>query len=83
MTALKKFFNIETGYHFEWGDLRTALTFINVLMVILFGVVGSWVGLGLAVLDGVKWFFSNRRINALLGAIAIAILNIYFIIILS
>ena len=79
---LRKFFNIETSYQFEWNDLRTILTVINVFLIIAFGVAGPWFGLAVAVFGIVKELVGNRHINCLVSYIATIILNIYFITIL-
>lgn len=79
MTAIKKFFNIEHSYRFEWNDLRTVLTVINVLLIIIFGVAGSWFGLAISLFGIVKELTGNRHINCLVSYVATIVLNIYFI----
>jgi hypothetical protein len=79
MTAVKKFFNIEHSYKFEWNDLRTVLTVINVLLIIIFGVAGSWFGLAISLFGIVKELTGNRHINCLVSYVATIVLNIYFI----
>ena len=77
--AVKKFFNITEGYRFEWNDLRTMLTVINVFLIITFGVAGSWFGLAIACFGIVKEMTGNRHINCLVSYVATIVLNIYFI----
>ena len=79
MTAVKKFFNIEHSYKFEWNDLRTVLTVINVALIIIFGVAGSWFGLAISIFGIVKELTGNRHINCLVSYVATIVLNIYFI----
>ena len=51
MTAIKKFFNIETPYKFEYNDLRCGITLVNVILIMIYGLSISWFGLAVAVLD--------------------------------
>lgn len=76
---MKKFFNIETGYKFEWNDLRCFVTVINVILIMIYGLSISWFGLFVAVVGIVKDLTTDRKINGLLMHIANAILNIYFL----
>jgi len=82
-TAVKKFFNIETKYKFEWNDLRTLLTVTNVFLIIAFGVAGSWFGLAVAFFGIIKELTGNRHINCLVSYVATIILNVYFITLLG
>lgn len=83
MTAIKRFFNINEKYRFEWNDLRTVLTIINVFLIIAFGVAGSWFGLAISVFGIVKELTGNRHINCLVSYLATIVLNIYFITLLG
>lgn len=76
---MKKFFNIETGYKFEWNDLRCFVTVINVILIMIYGLSISWFGLFVAVVGIVKDLTTDRRVNGLLMHIANAVLNIYFL----
>lgn len=78
---MKKFFNIETGYKFEWNDLRCFVTVINVILIMIYGLSISWFGLFVAVVGIVKDLTTDRKVNGLLMHIANAILNIYFLLI--
>lgn len=78
---MKKFFNIETGYKFEWNDLRCFVTVINVILIMIYGLSISWFGLFVAVIGIVKDLTTDRKVNGLLMHIANAILNIYFLLI--
>ena len=79
MTAIKKFFKIETAYKFEWNDLRTAITVLNVILIMKFGLTVAWFGLAVALLGIVKEMTGNRHINCLVSYIATIALNLYFI----
>lgn len=78
---MKKFFNIETGYKFEWNDLRCFVTVINVILIMIYGLSISWFGLFVAVVGIVKDLTTDRKVNGLLMHVANAILNIYFLLI--
>lgn len=78
---MKKFFNIETGYKFEWNDLRCFVTVINVILIMIYGLSISWFGLFVAVVGIVKDLTTDRKVNGLLMHIANAVLNIYFLLI--
>lgn len=76
---MKKFFNIEGGYKFEWNDLRCFITVINVVLVMIYGLSISWFGLAVAVAGIIKDLTTDRRINGLLMHVANMSLNIYFL----
>ncbi len=78
---MKNFFNIETGYKFEWNDLRCFVTVINVILIMIYGLSISWFGLFVAVVGIVKDLTTDRKVNGLLMHIANAVLNIYFLLI--
>ena len=77
---MKKFFNIEGSYKFEWNDLRCLGMVVNVMLIMCFGLSISWFGLGIAIIGLVKDFTSDRRINGIVMHFASAVLNIYFLI---
>ena len=79
MTHIKRFFNINKSYQFEWNDLRTLITVINVLLIMRYGLSIAWFGLTVAILGMVKELTGNRHINCLVSYIATIILNLYFI----
>lgn len=76
---MKKFFNIESSYKFEWNDLRCFITVINVVLVMIYGLSISWFGLAVAVVGIIKDLTTDRRINGLLMHVANMSLNIYFL----
>lgn len=79
MTTIKRFFNIHKSYQFEWNDLRTLITVINVLLIMRYGLSIAWFGLTVAILGMVKELTGNRHINCLISYIATIVLNVYFI----
>lgn len=79
MTAIKKFFNIKTAYKFEWNDLRTLITVINVILIMKYGLSIAWFGLTVAILGMIKELTGNRHINCLVSYLATIALNTYFI----
>jgi len=79
MTAIKKFFNIETAYKFEMNDLRAGIQILNVALIMAFGLSVSWFGLALATFGLIKDFSTDRHINSILMHTASAVLNIYFL----
>ena len=79
MTAIKKFFNINNSYQFEWNDLRTVITVINVILIMKYGLSIAWFGLTVAVLGMIKELTGNRHINCLVSYLATIALNVYFI----
>lgn len=79
MTAIKKFFNIETAYKFEMNDIRAVIQVINVALIIMYGLSVAWFGLALAVFGLIKDFTTDRHINSIVMHLAGAVLNIYFL----
>jgi hypothetical protein len=79
MTRVKKFFNIETPYKFEYNDLRCLITILNVGLIMVYGLSISWFGLAVAVIGLVKDFATDRHINGILMHFASIALNVYFL----
>ena len=77
---MKKFFNIQNVYKFEWNDLRAFITVINVTLVIMFGLSVAWFGLAVAIIGIIKESFGARHINCYISYIATVALNINFLI---
>lgn len=77
---MKKFLNIQSSYRFEMGDLYALIQIVSVALIIKFGLVASWFGLGVS-----AWNISNdvrnpaRHLNDFVLHGAIAVLNIYFL----
>ncbi len=78
---MKNFFRIESGYKFEWNDLRCFITVVNVILIMMYGLSIAWFGLGVAVIGVIKDLTTDRRINGLIMHLANASLNIYFLLI--
>ena len=78
---MKKFFNITEPYRFEWNDLRCGITFLNVALIMIFGLSIAWFGLAVAIFGMVKDLTSDRRINGLLMHFSSVVLNVYFLLI--
>ena len=82
MERVKKFFNIKTTYKFELNDLRAGIQILNVVLIMIFGLVVSWFGLTVAIIELVRDFLTDHRINAILMHFACIILNMYFLMLL-
>ncbi len=76
---MRKFFKLESGYKFEWNDLRCFITVINVVLVMIYGLSISWFGLAVAFIGIIKDLTTDRKINGLLMHISSLALNIYFL----
>ncbi len=79
---MKKFFNIEGQYRFEWNDLRCVAMVVNVILIMVYGLSIAWFGLGIAVVGVIKDLTTDRRINGLIMHLASVALNIYFLVLL-
>lgn len=82
MTRVKEFFGIESGYKFEYNDLRALITVVNVILIMIYGLSIAWFGLAVAGIGVVKDLAVDRRINGLVMHLANVALNLYFIILL-
>lgn len=82
MTRVKEFFRIEESYKFEYNDLRCAITVINVILIMIFGLSIAWFGLAVALVGVIKDLKVDRHINGLVMHLSSVALNIYFLILL-
>ena len=73
---MKKFFNVETAYRFEWNDLRALGMILNVALVMLLGFSASWFGAIGIIKDLTN---SQRHCNDIMMHVASAVLNCYFL----
>ena len=77
---IKKFFGIENEkYLFEWEDLTSLLTVLNVALVIAGFYWAPWIGIinsSLGILLNVKF---KSHLNMYVMQIALIILNAYFL----
>ena len=82
MTRVKEFFRIEESYKFEYNDLRCAITVINVILIMIFGLSIAWFGLAVALVGVIKDLKVDRHINGLVMHLSSVALNVYFLILL-
>ena len=75
---MKKFFNIQENYRFEWNDIRAVATIANVILIMMFGLKIAWFGLFLAVVGIIKNYKGDRHINSYIMYVANIVLNVYF-----
>lgn len=77
---MKTFFGIESNqYIFEWSDVTTALTILNVTLVLMGFAWAPWIGIincGLGLGLNVKF---RTHINMYIMQIALVVLNFYFL----
>lgn len=78
---MKKFFNITADrYIFDFNDIRVALTVINVILILNFGLSIAWFGLAIAIFGTIRDIvYEERRINSTVQHLAMIVLNAYFI----
>lgn len=78
--TVKKFFGIkESGYVFEWADVTSLFTVLNVAFVIMGFTWAPWIGIinsSLGMLLNVKF---KSHLNMYVMQIALIILNAYFL----
>ena len=79
MEKVKRFFRIEKNYKFEMNDLRAVVQIINVVLIMIFGLSFSWLGLAIATGGLIKDLLHDRRVNGILMHLAGMVLNIYFL----
>lgn len=77
---MKKFFGIEEKkYVFEWGDISSLITVLNVVFIVL----GYWwapvLGLMNAILSIVLNAYNKTHLNLYITQVALIILNVYFL----
>ena len=76
----KDFFEINAPYTFDYNDLRCAITLVNVLLIMTFGLSIAWFGLIVAILGTVRDLFCvPHRINSTLMHASNIMLNVYFV----
>lgn len=79
-SKIKRVFNIERKYKFEFNDIRAVLTVLNVVLIMTFGLSIAWFGLAISVFGFAKDLTSDRHINGIVMHLSTIALNIYFII---
>ena len=80
MEKVKRFFKIETGYKFEWNDLRAFITTVNVILIMIYGLSIAWFGLAVAVVGIMKDLTTDRHINGLVMHLSNVVLNVFFLV---
>ena len=78
---MREFFKINQNYKFEINDLRSFLTILNVVLILIFGLSFAWFPLIIAGFGIVKDLTIDKKINGLLMHLANFILNFYFLLI--
>jgi hypothetical protein len=76
---MKEFFNVASAYKFEWGDLQALFTLINLVLIMIIGLKAAWFGLAVALANTIYVLARARRINTLIGALTMIVMNIYFL----
>lgn len=78
---MKKIFNITADrYVFDFNDIRVALTVLNVILILRFGLSVAWIGLAIAVFGTVRdMVCEERKINSTIQHAMMIILNAYFV----
>lgn len=80
MTEFKKFFNIKGKYVFDFNDIRVALTVLNVILILKFGLSVALIGLAIAVFGTIRdMICEERKINSTIQHAMMIILNAYFV----
>lgn len=80
MTRVKEFFNIKGAYKFDYNDIRCALTVLNVVLILKFGLSVAFIGLAIAIFGTVRdMVCEERRINSTIQHAMMVILNLYFV----
>jgi len=77
---MKKFFNINRPYKFDFNDIRCFLTLVNVILIMLFGLSVAYFGLAIAIFGFIRdMVCEERRINSTVQHLSTVLLNVYFI----
>ena len=79
-SKIKKVFNIEQKYRFEFNDIRAVLTVLNVVLIMTFGLSIAWFGLAISLIGFIKDLATDRHINGIVMHLSTIALNVYFII---
>jgi len=66
-------------YKFDWNDIRSPLTAINVILIICCGTSYAWLGLIIAVLGLVKDITKDKMISSAVMHFSNIMLNIFFL----
>lgn len=66
-------------YKFEYNDLRAAITVVNVVLIMKYGLSIAWFGLIIAFIGMIKDVSVDKKWNGFIMHMANAILNIFFL----
>ena len=66
-------------YKFEWNDLRAAVTVINVILIMIYGLSIAWFGLAVALVGIIKDVTTDKKWNGFIMHMANVVLNVYFL----
>lgn len=66
-------------YKFEYNDLRAAITVVNVVLIMKYGLSIAWFGLVVAFIGMIKDVSVDKKWNGFIMHMANAILNIFFL----
>lgn len=67
------------NYKFEWNDLRAAVTVVNVILIMIYGLSIAWFGLVVALIGIVKDVTTDKKWNGFIMHMANVVLNVYFL----
>ena len=67
------------NYKFEWNDLRAAVTVVNVVLIMIYGLSIAWFGLAVALIGIVKDVTTDKKWNGFVMHMANVVLNVYFL----
>ena len=79
MEKIKKFFNINEKYRFEWNDIRAVLTLINFILILFSFSVGAIFGISIAFIGLIKDFVTDRHISSIVMHFISFLLNGYIL----
>ena len=80
MERVKKFFNIKSGYSFEYNDLRCVVMLVNVLLIMTFGLAVAKIGLAIAIYGTIRdLIYEEIKVNSVIMYISTIMLNCYFV----
>lgn len=66
-------------YIFDWNDVRSPLTVLNVIMIICFGSSFAWIGITVALLGLIKDFTKDKLVSSAVMHFSNLLLNLYIL----
>lgn len=77
---MRKFFGIESDkYVFEWGDVTTGLTILNVVLVLVGIAWAPVIGIVNSILGLILNIRFKTHLNMYVMQLALIVLNVYFL----